>query len=77
MRHATILKKYLKEKPEVKSDIFKLTIVYQEDNDEVAGDIDYSWHVVNVTNFTIDFQLLFEDFLLISTSQYDKHSVKV
>ena len=65
------------ENPEDKLDVLGLEIVYQDEIDQVAEEIKFDWQVKSVSANVIDFQLKFEDALLVSNGEFDKHSVKV
>ena len=72
-----LLREILTENPEDKLDILGLEIVYQDEIDQVAEEIKFDWQVKSVSANVIDFQLKFEDALLVSNGEFDKHSVKV
>ena len=58
-------------------ELFDLLVVFQDDQNKFAKGIEYSWKITEVTSNSIHFKLKFEDPILISNGDYDKHSVQV
>ena len=58
-------------------ELFEVKVVDQEDPDIVAKEIVFTWKVTEITEGSVQFKLDFEEPILVSNGDYDKHSVQV
>lgn len=49
-RNTAFINKFFDEAPERKSEVFSLSIVYQDSTDQEAEEIKFTWKVKDVTN---------------------------
>ena len=58
-------------------ELFDLLVVFQDDQNKFAKGIEYSWKITEVTSNSVHFKLKFEDPIVISNGDFDKHSLKL